>query len=70
MLTEALKKQVTELSGYDKVRLIDYIFDAINKKEDRENLQLWIDESKDRLSAIKKGDLGLVDYSEVKDSIK
>jgi len=39
------------------------------RNEDKQNLQLWIDESESRLDAVKRGELGLTEYSQIKAQI-
>ncbi len=57
-----------EKLGY-KIVLIEYIYKTLNQHEDKENLDLWIEESESRLDGVMKGELGLVDYAEVKAQI-
>lgn len=66
MLTESIKQSVDFLSSYDKVMLIEYLYEKINIHEDQENLKLWVDESEERLDAVHTGQLGVISYSEMK----
>ncbi len=40
--------------------------DTLNQSEDQENLKAWIEESERRYEAVKKGELGVIDYSDIK----
>ncbi len=69
MLSREVKETVKDLNPYDKALLIEYIYKTLNQHEDKENLGLWIEESESRLDGVMKGELGLVDYAEVKAQI-
>ena len=69
MLSIEVKETVENLSPFDKALLIEYLYESLNQHEDEENLGCWIEESERRLDAVKKGELDLVDYSEVKAKI-
>jgi hypothetical protein len=69
MLSREVKETVKDLNPYDKALLIEYLYKTLNQHEDKENLGLWIKESESRLDGVKKGELGLIDYSEIKAQI-
>ena len=66
MLSREIKETVKDLNPFDKALLIEYLYKTLNQHEDKENLDLWIEESESRLDGVKKGELGLIDYSEMK----
>ncbi len=66
MLTNRIKQSVDILSMYDKAMLIEYLYEKVNINEDQENLELWVDESEARLDAVNKGELGVINYSDLK----
>ena len=69
MLSREVKETVKDLNPFDKALLIEYLYKTLNQHEDKENLGLWIEESESRLDGVKKGELGLIDYSEIKAQI-
>ncbi len=69
MLSSKVKETVKDLNPFDKALLIEYLYKTLNQHEDKENLNLWIKESESRLDGLKKGELGLIDYSEIKATI-
>ncbi len=69
MLSREVKETVKNLDPFDKALLIEYLFEALNQHEDKENLGFWIEESESRLEGVKKGKLGLIYYSEIKAQI-
>ena len=69
MLSREIKETVKDLNPFDKALLIEYLYETLNQHEDKENLDLWIEESESRLDGVKKGELGLIDYSEMKAQI-
>ena len=66
MLSQDIKKAGGDLSAYDKALLIQYLFDTLNQSEDQDNLKAWIEESERRYEAVKKGELEVIDYSDIK----
>ena len=69
MLSREVKETVKDLNPFDKALLIEYLYKTLNQHEDKENLGLWIEESESRLDGVTKGELGLIDYSEIKAQI-
>ena len=69
MLSREVKETVKKLDTFDKVLLIEYIYEALNQHEDKKNLAYWIEESESRLDGVEKGKLRLIDYSEIKAQI-
>jgi len=69
MLSSIVKTTVDKLNSYDKALLIEYLYKNLNQHEDKKNLSLWIEESESRLDGVKKGKLGVIDYSEIKAQI-
>jgi hypothetical protein len=69
MLSRQVKETVESLNPFDKALLIEYLYKTLNQHEDKENLNLWIDESESRLIGVEEGKLGLIHYSEIKAQI-
>jgi len=69
MLSREVKETVKDLNPFDKALLIEYLYKTLNQNEDKENLDLWIEESESRLDGVIKGKLGLIDYSKIKAQI-
>lgn len=69
MLPKEVINAVNELETFERVLLIEYLYETLTENEDKEILGLWIEESKDRLHAVNKGQLGLVEYTDIKAQI-
>ena len=68
MELETLENEVLNLNPIDKIRLVEMVFDSLDKP-DNDIEQLWVTESEERYHAFKEGKLKGTALAEVKKRI-
>jgi hypothetical protein len=69
MISTTIKDMVKQLDSYDKAMLIEFIYENLYQNEDDSILNSWVNESEERLKAVKDGRLKLKDYETIKSQL-